>query len=289
MPQSLLNKLIKNSLRHDDPLTPLIDRYLLERDSSPNRYWGVPAPVEDRTRPSGRLSPSSICGCPRQAAFKFLGIKVPKLTEPEAEVIFDDGKWRHLRMGWMCRDMEAVLGREVFRVISIEERVFYPELKIAGSLDITVAIYGVPYVIDFKGVNHMGFEWLFNKGEPKIEHVRQIISYERLRKIKRGFIWYENKNDGRYLIFVVDYSPKIFREVKAWCEDVLAQLSREQLPLRHPDCRDGRFLYGKCPFSRICYGNRTEAKIERLAFRNFPGVEELWERGLRSAETDGYN
>lgn len=287
MPQSLLNKLIKNTKKHNDPLTPLIDQYLLKRDSSPNRYWGVPAPVEDRVRPVGRLSPSSICGCPRQAAFKFIGIKGQKLLDPESEIVFDDGKWRHLRLGWMCRDMEAVLGRDVFRVISIEEDVKFSDLMIAGSLDITVAIYGVPYVIDFKGVNHMGFEWLFNKGEPKIEHVRQITGYERLRKIKRGFIWYENKNDGRYLIFVVDYSPKVWREIKEWCQDVLDQMSREQLPLRHPECRDGRFLYGKCPYSRICYGNKTEAKIERLAYQNFPGVDAQWRKGLRHAEEQG--
>lgn len=282
MTSNVLSTIIKNIKQTDDPLSPLIDQYMLKRDKSPTRYWDAPESVEDRYRPGGRLSPSSICGCKRQAVFKFTGARGRKIIEPETETIFDDGKWRHLRLDWQLHDMEAVLGRDVLRVISIEEFVSFEELRIAGSLDAAISIYGYPYVIDFKGINNLGFEWIQRRREPKQAHVRQLISYMRLRRIKRGILWYENKNNGHTLIFMVDFTAKMWKEVKEWCEDVIDDMERERLPLRHSECKKGRFNFGRCPYADTCFGNKTDAQIERETYKSFTSVEDLWQQGMKN-------
>lgn len=275
----ILSRLIKHAKNDKDPLTPLIDRYFLEREDSPTRCTIFDVSVLDRLRPAGRLSPSSICGCQRQAVFKFVGMEGRRKTDPETEAILDDGKWRHLRLDWQLLDMEAVLGPDVFKVISIEESVGFPKLFIAGSLDIVVRIHGLLYVIDFKGINGWGFEHVFKSNEPKVEHVLQLISYCRLRRIKRGLVYYENKNDNRTKIFPVRWTADSWTQVEEWCDEVLEHLELQRLPPMHPDCRDGRYLYNRCPFSRHCYGQQTAAQVERVTFRGFPGISQLWEAG----------
>src|ERR1700738_3286440 len=120
---SIMNRLIKNARRHDDPLTLLIDQYYLTRDKSKNRCRSFKPDLIPRGRPSGRLSPSSICGCPRAAVLKFTGVRGSKGLDPELEAVFDDGNWRHARLGWQFYDMQEVLGKDVFEVISVEEHV----------------------------------------------------------------------------------------------------------------------------------------------------------------------
>lgn len=277
---SLMNRRIKNTKRQDDPLTPLLDEYFMKRDASPNRCTEFDFDVLDRPRPPGRLSPSSICGCLRAATFRFTGVAGSTLISPEQQAIFDDGKWRHLRLDWQFLDMQAVLGPDVFEVISIEEHVTKPDLFISGYLDIVVRINGLLYVIDFKGINGYGFDHLVKQGKPKHEHVLQLITYERLRRIRRGFLLYESKNDNRQKVFVVNWTPRLWQEVITWCKDVTRMMRRRHLPPMHPDCSGGTFLYGKCPYAKICYGTKTNAEIERMTFKNFDGVKETWERCL---------
>src|SRR5690349_12777163 len=93
-----------------DPLTPLVDRYFSMRVKYPEkriRDYGLD--LQDRPRPLGRLSPSALCGCERQAVFKFIGMDGRKRINPDTEAIFDDGHWRHHKWQARFRDMEAVL------------------------------------------------------------------------------------------------------------------------------------------------------------------------------------
>lgn len=282
---SVLNRLLRNSKNERDPLTPLIDEYMLKRERSKERCWDYPAEIEDRLRPPGRLSPSALCGCPRQAVYKYVGMEGRKKIDPETEAIFDDGKWRHLKLGWMLKDMEAVLGKDVIEVISIEENVWFPDLFIAGALDIVVRIYGLLWVIDFKGINSYGFEYVFKNDQPKAEHVLQLIAYCRMRKVKRGMLLYENKNDNRKNIFVVRWTKERWSQVEEWCQEVIQAMELRRLPPMHPDCQDGRYLYTRCPFRRHCFGSQTAAQLERNAYVDFPGVKALWQLGNELAET----
>jgi hypothetical protein len=274
---SIMNKLIKNARIKNDPLTPLIDEYFIKREKSKNRCRFFHPDLLPRARPPGRLSPSSICGCPRAAVLKFTGeIKQSSGIDPELEAVFDDGNWRHSRLAWQFYDMQEVLGKNIFEVISVEEHVQYAKFYIDGHLDIVIKIRGVSYVLDFKGINSRGFEEIFKEDKPRDSHILQLITYEKMRKVRRGFLYYENKDDQRTKIFAVDWSPLAWVQVEVWVAEVLEALKLEQLPPADPECKGGRYHFYKCPYAKTCFGSMTAAEIERSTFKNFIGIKEKW-------------
>lgn len=291
--KKILSKLVK-AMKHDerDPLRPLIDEYLVKRKrlrKKRMREYRIPL-VED-VRPGGRLSPSSICGCKRQAAFKFAGVRGEIRIDPDLELIFDDGNWRHHKWQATFLDMEYVLGRDRIRVLGIEERVMHEDLYIAGSLDVLLAIrvrrgdamVWEKYLVDIKGINSQGFSRITMDNAPKAEHVRQVVTYLKLRRVTRGLLLYENKNTNELRTFKVPWSAKQFEEVEEWAEEVLVALRRRVLPPMHPDCEGGTYLWEKCPHRRLCYGMEVE-EATRETYVHFKGVDEAWAAGHEAWE-----
>lgn len=286
MPSSSEERVLSNLIKHmkrveDDPLTPLIDTYYLKRDRAKRRLRRYEINMEDRPRPFGRLSPSKICGCERQAAFAFVGMPGRKVVDPEQQGIFEDGNWRHHRWQATFRDMECVLGRKVFRVHSIEEAVEHDPLYVAGHLDACVSIHGMKWIIDFKGINSWGFERVFRQHEPHPEHVLQLMAYMRARRVRRGILLYEHKDKNLTKAFVVRFTGKQWQEVNLWCNTVIKKIRNEDLPPMALGCQAGQFLFEKCPWSYVCYGEHNDEQIRKRMYRDFPGVEEAWEEGKR--------
>lgn len=278
----LLSKLIKRAKeRERDPLRPLLDDYYLNRHRSENRFHGFAIDsMEPRPRPHGRISPSSIGGCQKRGVFKFLGVDGKIRIDPDTEAIFDDGNYRHLKWQSIFLDMEQVLGKDVFEVVSIEEDIRYPRLFVAGSLDIVVKIQGKKWVIDFKGANIYGWTNAFLNGEPDPKHVWQLVLYMKAKRIRRGMLLYENKNDQTIKVFVVEFNEDDWNEVVQWIKPVLKSLERKKLPPKHPDCKPGNAMYNQCPFTKWCWDDIPVNVQERRAYKNFESIEDHWEKGL---------
>lgn len=275
----VLSQLVKHLQSGDeDPLRPVLDAYMIERDRAPERYRGT-FDLKPRPRPPGRLSPSSLGGCEREAAFRFLGVKGVRRLDPDQQLIFDDGEWRHRRWQATFKDMELVLGKERFEVLSIEQRVSYHRLYIDGSLDAVLRINGKRWVVDIKGINEAGWSFIHNNNKPLQKHVRQIISYMRARRVPRGLIWYEAKSSQMTLAFVVELDNEAWQDVESWCLSVVDYIERRKLPPKHSDCRHGTIYYQRCPFSKLCFGTKPIERIERRIFRDFEGIEEHWRKG----------
>lgn len=280
--QRVLASLIKHMHNtEDDPLTPLIDSYYLKRDRAQRRLRHYEINMEDRPRPFGRLSPSKICGCERQAAFAFVGMPGRKRIDPEQQGIFEDGNWRHHRWQATFRDMELVLGRKVFRVLDIEGVSEHAPLYIAGHLDALVVIRGERWVIDFKGINSWGFERVFREHKPHPEHVGQLLAYMRARRCRQGILLYEHKDKNLTKAFVVRFTGKQWREVEVWCNRVIRQIDDRELPPMALGCQAGKFLFEKCPWTHVCYGEHDDESVRIRMYRDFPGVEEAWEEGRK--------
>lgn len=278
--EKILDGLIKHMLNSDsDPLTPLLDRYYLERDASPNRLREYVVDMKERPRPHGRLSPSKLCACERQAAFSFLGMPGRKVIDPDQQGVFDDGHWRHHRWQATFLDMEMVLGKDEFEVLGIEERAEYDPLCIAGNLDIVVRIGRLYWVIDFKGINSWGFDRVYREHQPHEAHVLQLVAYMRARKVRRGLLMYEHKDRNSIVVFVVNFTRKRWEEVEKWCEKVLRKMEEEKLPPMSMACSAGTILYEKCNWGHICYGNKTPEQIRKRMYRGFKGIDEAWESG----------
>lgn len=280
----VLGNLIKHmKARADDPLRPLVDEYMLLRDKSEERLEGYHIDMRAAKRPPGRLSPSSMGGCERQAMFKFVGMPGKKRVDPDLQILFDDGDWRHHRWQATFRDMELVLGTEKFEVISIEERVSLPRLFISGSIDAVAKINGVTWLIDFKGINSYGFRYLKDENKAKREYILQIITYMRLRKIRRGLLFFEDKNTQETRSFVINFDKKEWAYVERWAGRIIKAMDRRELPEKHPECTNGHYLWGRCAFADWCFGKDPE-QTRRRAYRDFDGVAEQWEAGMKLLE-----
>lgn len=296
MPVSANQRVLGDLLKHlndteDDPLTPLIDEYLVKRDLPKfrkKRLKSITLDLEDRPRPGGRLSPSSVCGCERQAVLKFLGVQGKKKISPDQELIFADGHWRHHKWGVIFQDMERVLGRHRFRVVEIEGPIILNGLYVAGNFDVEIKIKvkgkWLRYVVDFKGANKFSFDTAYRNRAPHPTYVKQLLTYMKARKCKRGILLYDSKDNSRFYAFFVNMESQAWAEVSLWCRSVVEQMEEEKLPPKHPECKKGNFLYGRCMFKSICFGNESNKQLQRRVYEDFPGVDALWELGVAEIE-----
>lgn len=282
---AILNRLVKNmKSREADPLRPMIDQYVLERDAADNRLTHYEIDMRPRLRPGGRLSPSAVGGCKRKMVFQFLGVKGRRKLDPDTEMLFEDGNWRHHKWQAIFLDMEEVLGADRFRVLDIEKKVVDEAIYLMGYVDAIVMINGVTYIIDFKGINERGWAWITNGDAAKQENKLQVIAYEALADETHGILLYDNKNNSATRGFAVEFTEADWRDAKEWVDEVLGRLEDRRLPSKHPNCRAGSFQYEKCPFAKLCYGEKTVTQVRKRVYRNFHGLDAAWEEGNRAIE-----
>jgi len=285
---AILKNLVRRmKARGSDPLRPLLDAYLIERGRANVRHTVAQFDMTPRPRRGGRFSPSDLCGCERAAAFKFVGVPGRRRVDPDQELVFDDGNWRHVKWQATFHDMEAVLGSERFRVISTERNVRVDEYCIAGSLDNVLWLQpsarpGKKWVVDIKGINDAGFNYVLREDAPIPHHVKQLVSYERAVGIPRGLLWYEDKNNQHTKAFIVRYDDDAWHEVTGWCTSVLSYLERGILPPMDEGCTHGTFLFEKCAYAALCYGGQSVEQLRRLAYDSFDGVQTVWRRSVES-------
>lgn len=290
--KAILKRIVKGIMEEeDDPLTPLIDEYIIKRKKKKYQHLLLTEfklDVQERPRPGGRLSPSSLCGCERQAQLKFLGVQGRKKTDPEQELIFIDGHWRHHKWDFIFLEMERILGSERFRVLHIEHPMVIDDLYVAGHLDIEIEIkVGKKwrrYVVDFKGSNNFAFEKAYRDRAADPTYIKQLMTYMKGRKCKRGILLYDSKDKNRFYVFAYKMEESIWGEVTNWCRKVIEQTEEQKLAPKHKDCHNGNFLYGRCPFAGLCFGGESDRQIQRKVYRGFPGVAKLWKRGHRVIE-----
>lgn len=292
---SILSRLVKNLQRRgEDPLRPYIDEYLMQRDrvSSAQRLREYLIDMVPRPRPPGRLSPSTIGGCQRAAVFKFIGVRGRRRIDPDTELKFDDGNWRHHRWQATFKDMECVLGAEHFQVLGIEEPVIYPKLYIAGNLDARLLLEQERHiVVDVKGINDAGFQRVMSDDAPLEPHRRQVVTYgqsvEHELAPPEHYLLYDNKNNQLTKGFVVEETAALWKGVRQWCKEVLAFLDRRRLPPKDIECSSGSFLYEKCPYSRLCFGRHDSTELQEMTYKNFNGTRVHWRRANELPQSQG--
>lgn len=280
----VIARLLKNMEEavEGEPLSEAIDRYLLKRHRSHRRLRSHRISMVPRPRPHGRLSPSSLMGCRREAVFKFLGAEGQMKIDLDLEMIFEDGNWRHHKWQALFLDMQKVLGRKNFRVVSFESDAILPGLYVAGSLDVHIVVKGVHYIIDIKGINDYGFKRVcIDQDAPMPKHIDQLVAYMKAKKVRRGIILYENKDKNQVKNFLVTYDKERWKEVVKWCDSVITAMEDQRLPPKHHDCNHGQFGYRKCIYARLCFGKRDSDEIRDLVYEGFRSVEYSWEEGFR--------
>lgn len=284
--RKILATLVRNMKRRgSDPLRPLVDAYLIERVAAADRYETPPYSLRPPVRPGGRFSPSDLCGCERAAGFKFLGMESRKRINPDRELIFDDGNWRHLKWESIFHDMERVLGSDRCHVVAIETRVMFPELYVAGALDAILMLRPtarsprLKWLIDIKGINSRGFQHIIRNDAPIDKHVKQVVAYLRATGCKRGLLWYENKDTQETKAFIVRDDDDAWLEVESWATAVIHALNQRWLPPMHPECVRGTLTFERCPYARHCFGAVDDDDVRDLAYDGWQGIEAAWDQG----------
>lgn len=268
-----------------EPLTEAIEMYLVKRPHSKRRLRRHVISMVDRPRPGGRLSPSSLGGCKRESVFKFVGMPGQRKIDADLELIFEDGNWRHHKWQALMLDMEKVLGRRHFRVVSFESAAVYEGLYIAGHLDVHVVIKGVHYIIDIKGINSWGFKRVaLQERKPLPHHVDQVMGYMKAKKVKRGIILYDCKDNQDYRSFLFHYDKDVWKETVNWADSVITSMENRRLPPKHPECHNGQFKYNRCIYKYLCFGKKESHELEEMAYKDFVSVEAAWAEGFAAFE-----
>lgn len=265
------------TLAPPDPLTPLIEKYFFIRQSSAERAISEAMSVVPPHRAIGRFSPSSMGHCHRKDAFAYMGVrgKKPKLTT-EQELIFEIGTWTHRMWQMFFRDMEKVLGSNVFRVIAIEGFCKVDQFHIAGRCDVHASIKGMPYIIDIKTIRDSGFQEIMTSSTPYKDHVEQLTRYMYARKIVYGILLYLNKNDQRYKIFQVNFDKTIWTASAKWANTTLNYLRQEMLPPRSEECSPDNAMGKNCAWCTLCWEKQRKTQIRKL-YEGKPTADEIWE------------
>lgn len=283
----ILHKLIQRmKQRENDPLRPKIDKYLLQRDAAETRLQEYVVDLRHQPRPPGRFSPSDMGGCLRKAAFTFVSMPRRRKIDPDGQMIFMTGDWMHHMLQCMFLDMEQVLGPEEFKVVGIEQQVMVPDLYIAGTLDAELKIDQEPVVWDGKTINDRGYRYVHTEGKPHAKHKSQVLTYLRARKRIKGIVTYFNKDNQLMQNYSINFNRKDWEEIEGWVREIIVAMNGEKLPPMHPDCQQGNFVYERCPYARICYGNKTPKQIRIRMYKQFPGVDEQWRRFVESEDRD---
>lgn len=268
-----------------DPLRPLIDEYLIIRDTptAKGRVQVHEISMVARARPGGRFSPSSVGRCDRQAILKFLGYKGSRKVNPDKELLFDDGNWRHHKWQALFLDMEAVFGDdEKFKVIEIEHFVHLDKYHVAGNLDVTLLINGVLYVIDIKGINRRGFDWINRLDEPKDDAVSQLLTYMKAKGIDNGILLYDCKDTQRTKCFAVGFDSKHWKQATGWLDEQHEHLEARRIPPKHPDCTLGSSMADTCQFYKVCHVAQVpDKKLQKKAYAGFTSIEDVWGEAMK--------
>jgi hypothetical protein len=266
-----LSRLIRTAKNPPDPLSALIDEYLIKRKYEPDPL----PPTKSRRRRGGRFTPSGM-KCMRAACFQFMQVEAHVATTPEQELVFGVGNWTHHMWQAYFKDMERILGPEQFQFFGHEVWCSVPKFYLAGNLDVHCAINGNPAIIDIKTINDAGFSQLHFKGQADPEHVDQLTRYLRAQDVPLGLLMYVNKNDQRYKIFVVRYDKRRWLKSVEWLRAGIRHLAEQTVPDMHEDCTADSSMRRYCKYATYCYGD-DDLDLQALLYSGQKSFRELWE------------
>lgn len=165
------------------------------------------------TRNRNVFSPSGATNCARrQVIDKHSNLVSLDYIDPHLQLVFDDGRWRHLRLQMMLWKMGIVKSAEEFRTLG--------ELEYGGSTDVVVELVvrgqKTLVIVDFKGSHASQWNQIATTGKALPKHVLQVAIYCYLHPdVTQGLILYDNKNTQDLFEILVKPSPKLIaRAVK---------------------------------------------------------------------------
>jgi len=224
----------------------------------------------------GKFYPSSVGDCKRKIAYQMLGYP-GKPWNGKSLLVTENGTSFHNRMESIFERMGIMIAPE----LSLKD----PELRISGRSDAIIynfmrepdeedgpvirlyeppkpgeepkLIYEGPnndvLIVEFKSIKSKGFNEYLPKTKPKKEHEMQLQLYFYLTGIRKGMVYYENKDNQEQKYYIVDYNQSIVDSIISDIRVIIEAIDNDILPEREFQPTDVKCRY--CDFRDICWPN----------------------------------
>ncbi len=176
--------------------------------------------------------------CPRTVFFKFKNAPRAKM---DARIlrIFERGEYLH---------------RNIFNIlyrlrIGVTTEVSIPAQEIiSGRADAIISINNENYILDIKSMNSMIFR---NLTAPKQENIYQIQLYLHYFNIKKGILFYIDKDKQDIKEFIINYNSQLVQSLLKDFEELKKKIDADVVPPVLPDYPDN-WQCSYCQFREIC-------------------------------------
>lgn len=176
--------------------------------------------------------------CPRAVFFKFKNAPREKL---DARIlrIYERGEYFH-------RNIFNILYR---LKIGVTTEVSIPARElISGRADAIICLNNENYVLDIKSMNSMVFK---NLTQPKPENIYQLQLYLHYFNIKKGILFYIDKDRQEIKEFIINYDPSLARSLLNGFANLKTKVESNIVPVRLPDySQNWQCQY--CQFKEVC-------------------------------------
>lgn len=284
MPASKTEKAIKHQRKRKGILVPMIEDFLrkpvnIMPEDLPflNQLFTVMADREvARKNGSKVFSPSALSECLRRVYLQKhhdeLGIPALQSPSVSANFYFLNGNFLHAKWQFVLYKMDRTLPDSVFKLLGVEVPLISKKGDHGGTLDVIALIHGVPYVIDFKGLNVRTFSEITRGFVPE-GYAVQVSDYIYLFRtgtdfdskpeleLRKGLLVIENKG-GPMPAFPAALHETVI-SLKQWKPEIKSRLEvlrahEKEGTIPAPECESvNTFQFQGCPFAKFC---RKEVK-----------------------------
>lgn len=219
---------------------------------------------------TGKFYPSSIGRCKRAVAYQMMGYPTKPIPGQNL-LIMANGTGFHERMEDIFEKMgimiapELSLKDEALRISGRSDAIIWnylledgeepaDELTLYDAKDRSKVVYQGPanhiLICEFKSIKSKNYAKL-PKSKPLKKHEMQLQLYFYLTGIKKGMVYYENKDTQESISFLVEYNDAMIQEVKNDIEFILHCVDNEILPEKEGNALDVMCRY--CDFRNNCH------------------------------------
>lgn len=215
------------------------------------------------------LSPSSDFMCPRKTFFNFKYTGSNHLQVDEEDYTYEGT--RAFAVGNVFHEYIQKQFHDAGVLILDEFTMEDKEHHIRARLDCIIEVNNVLYLVELKSAKSYSMKIMRDEQSPDMEHQKQIQLYFHLldvmrddpklvaaignRRINKGIILYESKNDHKLLEYRVDRAQPIINELLHYADTVWAKVQSGKEPKQKFEPDSPECLY-KCnkSYYQICHG-----------------------------------
>jgi CRISPR/Cas system-associated exonuclease Cas4 (RecB family) len=231
---------------------------------------------------TGKFYPSSVGQCKRKIAYQMMGYP-GKPISGQSLLIMENGTSFHNRMEDIFGRMGIMIAPELslkhadLRISGRSDAIIYnflkeedepdgPIIKLYKPGEEQVLVYEGPnndvLIVEFKSIKSKGYNDYLPKTKPKKEHEMQLQLYFFLTGIRKGLVFYENKDTQEEKYFIVEYNEEMVNSIISDIKYIIECIDKGDLPEREYQPVDIKCRY--CDFRDICYPDFNSIDYDKI-------------------------